>query len=89
MVRVVRHTDCENNIWQSIAKPSTLPHITVMENDLENTASSDAETSTDAAAPKPAKTQDTKAMPVERGGPKGPEPTRYGDWENGGRCTDF
>lgn len=27
--------------------------------------------------------------PVERGGPKGPEPTRFGDWESGGRCTDF
>jgi hypothetical protein len=25
----------------------------------------------------------------EVGGPKGPEPTRYGDWEKGGRCTDF
>lgn len=25
----------------------------------------------------------------EKGGPKGPEPTRYGDWESGGRCTDF
>ena len=30
-----------------------------------------------------------KEMPVEKGGPKGPEPTRYGDWEKGGRCTDF
>ena len=28
-------------------------------------------------------------MPPETNGPKGPEPTRYGDWENGGRCTDF
>ena len=27
--------------------------------------------------------------PKEIGGPKGPEPTRYGDWEVGGRCTDF
>ena len=27
--------------------------------------------------------------PRERGGPKGPEPTRFGDWESGGRCTDF
>jgi hypothetical protein len=27
--------------------------------------------------------------PREIGGPKGPEPTRYGDWEVGGRCTDF
>ncbi len=27
--------------------------------------------------------------PEEVGGPKGPEPTRYGDWEQKGRCTDF
>ncbi|MGH8370355.1 MAG: DUF1674 domain-containing protein [Gammaproteobacteria bacterium] len=27
--------------------------------------------------------------PRETGGPKGPEPTRYGDWEKGGRCIDF
>lgn len=26
---------------------------------------------------------------IEIGGQKGPEPTRYGDWERGGRCTDF
>lgn len=26
---------------------------------------------------------------VEVGGPKGPEPTRYGDWEKAGRCSDF
>ncbi|MHB1765379.1 MAG: DUF1674 domain-containing protein [Gammaproteobacteria bacterium] len=25
----------------------------------------------------------------EIGGPKGPEPTRYGDWERGGRAIDF
>ncbi|KAG8476723.1 hypothetical protein CXB51_030575 [Gossypium anomalum] len=25
----------------------------------------------------------------EVGGPKGPEPTRYGDWERNGRCSDF
>lgn len=30
-----------------------------------------------------------KPMPKEIGGPKGPEPTRYGDWERNGRCTDF
>lgn len=27
--------------------------------------------------------------PVEVGGPKGPEPTRYNDWERNGRCSDF
>ena len=25
----------------------------------------------------------------EIGGPRGPEPTRYGDWERKGRCIDF
>ncbi|MGH8224973.1 MAG: DUF1674 domain-containing protein [Gammaproteobacteria bacterium] len=25
----------------------------------------------------------------EIGGPRGPEPTRYGDWEKKGRCIDF
>ncbi len=25
----------------------------------------------------------------EVGGPKGKEPTRYGDWEKNGRCIDF
>jgi hypothetical protein len=33
------------------------------------------------AAPAPA--------PKESGGPKGPEPTRYGDWENKGIASDF
>ncbi|HEX6978350.1 MAG TPA: DUF1674 domain-containing protein [Alphaproteobacteria bacterium] len=29
------------------------------------------------------------ARPEEIGGPAGPEPTRFGDWERGGRCIDF
>ena len=29
------------------------------------------------------------AKPKEIGGPKGPEPTRFGDWEQKGRVTDF
>jgi hypothetical protein len=27
--------------------------------------------------------------PRELGGPTGPEPTRFGDWEKKGRCIDF
>ena len=27
--------------------------------------------------------------PREYGGPRGKEPTRYGDWEKNGRCIDF
>lgn len=29
------------------------------------------------------------AMAPELGGPKGPEPTRYGDWEKKGITSDF
>jgi hypothetical protein len=41
-----------------------------------------------ASAPLPASPKPGD-RPIEIGGPKGPEPTRYGDWEQKGRCTDF
>jgi hypothetical protein len=48
------------------------------------------------AAPKPETTgsagsgeKASPARPKEIGGPPGPEPTRYGDWERNGRCVDF
>lgn len=28
-------------------------------------------------------------LPPEEGGPSGPEPTRYGDWERKGLASDF
>jgi hypothetical protein len=28
-------------------------------------------------------------LPPEQGGPKGPEPTRFGDWERKGIAVDF
>ena len=30
-----------------------------------------------------------KSLPPEHGGPKGPEPTRFGDWERKGIAVDF
>ncbi len=39
--------------------------------------------------PKTPETSTQPKLPKEIGGPKGPEPTRYGDWEQNGRCTDF
>ena len=33
--------------------------------------------------------QSAEVAPAEYGGPKGLEPTRYGDWEKAGRCFDF
>lgn len=32
---------------------------------------------------------DKAGLPEELGGPKGPEPTRYGDWERKGLAVDF
>lgn len=45
------------------------------------------------AKPEP-RTEDPEAKQTEErareiGGPRGPEPTRYGDWERAGRCIDF
>ena len=42
----------------------------------------------EAAARRQAETEAAE-KPVELGGPKGPEPTRYGDWERKGVAVDF
>jgi hypothetical protein len=36
-----------------------------------------------------AKSSTPPAKPIEIGGRKGLDPTRYGDWEKDGRCIDF
>ncbi len=47
------------------------------------------------AEPKPETKPETEPnkeggkRPLEIGGRKGPEPTRYGDWEKNGRAVDF
>jgi hypothetical protein len=46
-------------------------------------ALAEAETRRQAAA------ANAKPAAKEAGGPKGPEPTRYGDWENRGIASDF
>lgn len=39
--------------------------------------------------PNPVPAKAAPPAPREVGGPEGPEPTRYGDWEKKGRCVDF
>jgi len=39
--------------------------------------------------PLPPHPNNTNPATGEVGGPRGPEPTRYGDWERKGRVTDF
>lgn len=52
--------------------------------------------SEDSGRPKPPSTPGTAGAdpakpvaPSEPGAAKRPDPTRYGDWERGGRCIDF
>lgn len=69
-------------------------HINEMIKDMNQRRGTAGETQ--GAAPDPATSDGEHAAPGgpaqkpgEIGGPKGPEPTRYGDWETQGRCTDF
>ena len=43
----------------------------------------------EAEARRKAAKAEAKSLPKEFQGPKGPEPTRYGDWENKGIASDF
>ena len=49
-----------------------------------------AQRALDEAAERRAKASaDTPSLPPEKAGPKGAEPTRFGDWERGGIAYDF
>ncbi len=37
----------------------------------------------------PDQSEENTTTTEEIGGPTGPEPTRYGDWEKNGRVSDF
>ena len=71
---------------KQLGKQDTACHMTRMSKDEDLPAGTRAPKSpaeiaeSDRALPR---------WPRETGGPKGPEPTRYGDWEIGGRCSDF
>jgi len=58
------------------------PHIPAMKKKERELTERQSEKETDAS-------RSGTPPPREIGGPKGPEPTRYGDWEYNGRCTDF
>ena len=71
-----------------LGKSARLRHIKAMDDLRDKPADGDKAPKADGAGPaKPA--TPGPAAPTEIGGPKGPEPTRYGDWEIGGRCSDF
>lgn len=55
---------------------------------MNNSKKQNSQTDKDENIHQPSKTK-LKTSATEIGGPKGPEPTRYGDWEKKGRCIDF
>lgn len=63
------------------ANPESRPQPKAPDEPLAFASEAPVETGIEADAP---------ASPQqEYGGPSGPEPTRYGDWERKGRCIDF
>jgi hypothetical protein len=66
------------SIWQT----SQVTESNATQHDLPGSPSADI-------APEPTTPPERAPRPREVGGRDGPDPTRYGDWEKGGRCIDF
>lgn len=56
---------------------------------MQNQRKPDQKVNRDVNLSAPRQKTNIREKPHEIGGPKGPEPTRYGDWERRGRCIDF
>jgi len=69
--------------------------VILAEFDVVPNAPSDVESADDSSVratptpPGPPAASAVADAPLEVGGPRGPEPTRFGDWERNGRCIDF
>ena len=66
-----------------------IPNMTDPRHPIRQPVSSPPGTAAATAGGAPPAPGPAAPKPREIGGPKGPEPTRYGDWERNGRCTDF
>ena len=67
------------------AKPLSRTEIAARIRAAGERAKAEAEARRAQAAQRPAQAH----LPKEIGGPEGPEPTRYGDWERKGIASDF
>lgn len=101
MVRMLELIYCPSSgtshSYARFQAPRFLAHYTAMHPVIEHAAVDEVKPSADAeaasnnnAALLRVQSQSPEdALPPEVGGPEGPEPTRYGDWEKAGRCIDF
>lgn len=58
-------------------------------NSSQTQPASALENSADELENSPSGAEPCNDVAEEINGPKGPEPTRFGDWERKGRCIDF
>jgi len=82
-----------------LLNPQNLPTIRAMKDDQKTSTSAaptpshepskDSPERASEAQPTPGPETGDNTRPTEIGGRRGPEPTRYGDWEKQGRCIDF
>ena len=80
-------------IWQTLPMPGEREQ----ERDTRGETPRADESTADSHAVDPTVSYDSRATEPrastehrrEIGGPQGPEPTRFGDWERAGRCIDF
>jgi hypothetical protein len=82
------------DFWQNLAMRGSLPQESKPKEKVEPSqpvTKDSARAGLDRAplAVEPGNRTGGPAARIERGGPKGPEPTRFGDWERAGRCIDF
>jgi hypothetical protein len=94
---------CNRIVVEAMARPTKEQQPAASESPGSNspTSSSDADpaaipsdaatssVTSDPTTERPTRKNEQHRRVTEIGGPKGPEPTRYGDWEKGGRCIDF
>lgn len=73
---------------KKVAMTDKTPAAPVADTKAADTKTGTTPPSAETAAPAPV-LKGPEQKPGEIGGPKGPEPTRYGDWEFKGRCSDF
>ena len=69
-----------------LAEFTAVPNAQSVEN---STAKTPVDVRTSSQVATPVSPPPTAERVVEHGGPQGPEPTRFGDWERNGRCVDF
>ena len=72
----------------SAARPASKP-VTPQQLDAAAQTQAQAQASQGPAPEASQENGSAEPRPPEIGGPDGPEPTRYGDWERGGICYDF